>query len=92
MQITMLETRRGSEDGFTVKQFEQGKSYDVSDMLARRFIRSGSAIEQGQKVMTTLDVQLELNHYFDQYFHPQPTRGSAPTNPATLAATGKEEL
>lgn len=41
----MLETRRGSEDGFVVRCFEKEQLYDVSDTLARAFIRSGWAIE-----------------------------------------------
>jgi len=45
MRIAMLETRRGSEDGFVVRRFEQGRIYDVADMLARTFIRAGWALE-----------------------------------------------
>jgi hypothetical protein len=43
MLITMLETRRGSEDGFTVRQFIRGQKYDVADALARRFLNCGWA-------------------------------------------------
>lgn len=45
MQITMLYSRPGSEDGFTVKRFSQGVAYDVADTQARAFIRAGDAIE-----------------------------------------------
>lgn len=45
MQITMLYTKRGSEDGLRVQQFVQGVAYDVADTLARSFIRAGDAIE-----------------------------------------------
>lgn len=43
MQVTMKETRRGSEDGFTVRCYEQGETYDIADGLARAFLRDGSA-------------------------------------------------
>jgi hypothetical protein len=53
MLIQMLETRRGCEDGFNPRQYEAGKSYDVADMTARSFLRSGWAKE------VTLDSALE---------------------------------
>ena len=45
MHIIMLQTRRGSEDGFTVRCFQAGKHYDVVDTLARSFIRARWARE-----------------------------------------------
>jgi len=45
MHILMLETRRGSEEGFAVRRFEGGRRYEVADALARMFIRAGWAIE-----------------------------------------------
>jgi hypothetical protein len=45
MLIRMLETRRGSEDGFIVRCFEKHHCYDVADMLARSMIRAGWAAE-----------------------------------------------
>ena len=42
----MLQSRRGSEDGFSVKMYEEGKEYDVADTLARRFIAQGWATEK----------------------------------------------
>lgn len=45
MQITMTITRRGSEDGFSVKRYESGETYELGDSLARKFIREGSAYE-----------------------------------------------
>ena len=44
MQVTMLYTRRGSQDGFAVEQFIEGNTYNMSDTLARSFVRSGQAI------------------------------------------------
>lgn len=44
MLITMLESRRASEDGKRVRFFEKGKQYDVADSLARQFLASVSAI------------------------------------------------
>lgn len=43
----MLETRRGSEDGFVVRRFLRGHSYDLADTLARALIRAGYAAEAG---------------------------------------------
>lgn len=37
---------------------------------------------------TLLSGLAQANVEFDRIFRPQPTRGSAPTNPATLAAKG----
>lgn len=45
--IRMLETRRGSEDAFTVRRFMKGETYDVADLLARQFIGSGYAVKVG---------------------------------------------
>jgi hypothetical protein len=45
MYVVMIETTRGSEDGFTIRYFKQGKSYDVADMLARALISAGQAME-----------------------------------------------
>lgn len=45
MQIRMLETRRGSEDGFRVRVYEQGEEYNLADGLARAFLAAGFAEE-----------------------------------------------
>ena len=45
MFVLMLFTRRGSEDGFVVRQYIAGESYDMADGLARYFMRSGWAVE-----------------------------------------------
>lgn len=44
MKIKMLETRRGTEDGFTVRQFFAGEEYEVRDHLARSFFTAGFAV------------------------------------------------
>lgn len=44
MWIFMLETRRGSEDGHTVRLFEREKRYEVTESLAFEFITKGWAI------------------------------------------------
>jgi len=44
MRITMLDSRFGSEDGYIVVRYEQGKTYDVTDRLARSFIARGYAL------------------------------------------------
>lgn len=45
MQVTMKETRRGSEDGFVVRCYEQGQTYNIADGLAREFLGKGWAEE-----------------------------------------------
>lgn len=48
MRITFKETRRLSEDGFTVRRFEAGQTYEVADSAARAAIRNGWAFEPEQ--------------------------------------------
>jgi len=43
MLIRMLETRRGTEDGFTVKQYMAGEKYEVREHLALAFFAAGCA-------------------------------------------------
>lgn len=38
MQIKMSETRKGSPDGVTVKEYEKGQVYDVPDALGEVFV------------------------------------------------------
>lgn len=38
-KITMLETRRGTQDGYRIELFESGKTYTVTDDLAYRFLK-----------------------------------------------------
>lgn len=51
MQIKMLSTRRGSENGHTVRQFDAGETYDVADTLAKGFISARHAVEVNPKGM-----------------------------------------
>jgi len=41
-RVRMLESRLGSEDGYTVKRFMRGRVYEVSDFLLEAFILGGS--------------------------------------------------
>ncbi|MEK6746881.1 MAG: hypothetical protein AABY33_07620 [Pseudomonadota bacterium] len=41
MQIFMLHTRYGSEDGFVVRRFLENHHYEVADSLGAYFIRIG---------------------------------------------------
>lgn len=41
MLIKMLETRRGSPDGYSVLKYEKGMIYDMPDALAKSFLRAG---------------------------------------------------
>lgn len=47
MKIQMIETRRGSSDGFEVKQYHKGAIYTIGetigDTLAKHFINAGWA-------------------------------------------------
>ena len=47
--IRMLETRKGTEDGFTIKEFYEGQNYDVREGLARSFFLAGYAEKQVKK-------------------------------------------
>ena len=42
-KILMLQTRKGTEDGFTVNQYTKGEIYDVREGMARQFYRDGWA-------------------------------------------------
>ena len=41
MLVTMLQTRRGTEDGFALRQYHKGHTYDMRDNLACAFISNG---------------------------------------------------
>lgn len=43
MLIKMLQTRRGSPDGFIVQRYYKGETYDLPELLARRFLNNGWA-------------------------------------------------
>ena len=49
MKVLMLETRRGTEDGFTVNQYLQGEVYDLRDHLAFAFLAASHAVPLHQK-------------------------------------------
>lgn len=38
MQVRMLQTRRGTEDGYVVRRFDKGTTYEMSGFLARQFL------------------------------------------------------
>lgn len=43
VRIKMLKTKMGSEDGFTVNKYEEGKTLPVEESLAAVFVKSGWA-------------------------------------------------
>lgn len=43
MRVRMLETRRDTEDGFSLRLLEKGKTYALRDYLARSLIAEGRA-------------------------------------------------
>jgi hypothetical protein len=95
MQIQIIETRRGSPDGHTVTQYHAGETYEVPHTMGTQFIRNGWATEVETPAPTANE---SMNGFFgdmarahadfNRIFRPQPTRGSAPQNPATLMAKG----
>ena len=95
MHIQMTETRRSIPDGFTVVQYHNGCIYEVPHTMGTQFVRNGWATEVEGEIAPkptfsgVLDTLAKANIDFDRIFRPQPTRGSAPTNPATLAAKGE---
>lgn len=44
MLLTMLETRRGTEDGYTIRLYVRGETYNLGDTLAHAFLSAGFAI------------------------------------------------
>lgn len=49
MLIKMLETRRGTRDGFKIENFEACKDYEIPDHLALAFIAAGFAVPVRRK-------------------------------------------
>lgn len=43
MRIIMTKSRRGSEDGITVRLYAEGQAYDLGEALAQSFIGSKCA-------------------------------------------------
>lgn len=43
MKIRMTRTENGSPDGFTVREYKDGHTYDVPDELADAFFKAGAA-------------------------------------------------
>jgi len=46
MKIIMLQTRYGSEDGFSVRLFRQNQEYEIAETLGAHFVRVGAAINK----------------------------------------------
>jgi hypothetical protein len=59
MLIKMLQTRRGTEDGFSIQQFFKDQEYDVRDNLACAFIAAGYA-QPGRKPFSNTKKQGKL--------------------------------
>lgn len=45
MTVKMLETRRGSEDGFTLRVYHKDETYRMGRTLACRFLVNGWAVD-----------------------------------------------
>ena len=69
MQVEMLESRCGSEDGFSVRVYKQGERYDMADGLAREFVRDRVAVEvQGNEPVDTSALRPPRRSPFDFRF------------------------
>lgn len=49
MHVRMLETRRGTADGYTIRQYQRGEIYDLPDTLANAFFAAGFAVPVRQQ-------------------------------------------
>lgn len=58
MQITMTETRRGSEDGFTVRRYMESLTYDVAQSMGAAFVNKGWARPTNPATFNQLGVML----------------------------------
>lgn len=45
VKIKMLQTRKGSPDGFVVNEYLKDKTYTVRESLAREFFANGWAVK-----------------------------------------------
>jgi hypothetical protein len=63
MRIKMIETRRGSEDGFSIKLFEAGQEYDVRHTMGVDFIRKGWAKDVDTRSMDELFNEMFVRLY-----------------------------
>lgn len=48
MQVRMLRNEKGSEDGRFVKEYLEGKAYDLPQRLATAFVEMGAAKEEAE--------------------------------------------
>lgn len=95
MIILMKETRRVSEDGFTIRRLLKDVAYDVADTAARYLIRSGYAEEvtEREEAVESPHAYVSPSELLFQALKP-PTREEmegflrpVPTNPATTRTT-----
>lgn len=49
--IRMLKTAKGASEGHTVRTYEQGEEYEVSETLANDFVNDGVAERVGEKAI-----------------------------------------
>ena len=82
----MTQTRRGTEDGYTIRQYHRGETYDVRRSLAAQFLNRGWAYNaepfEPAEPESVFDALGRANADFDRLFRPRTCR---PTNPATPA-------
>lgn len=57
MKIKMLKTKRGTEDGFTVRRYIKGEVYDVAHTLACELMRNAGAYNCEDDILPPVDTQ-----------------------------------
>lgn len=71
MKITMKSTRKGSQDGFKIEAFLEGKEYNVADSLGAYFIRQRWAEPTSiEEDVTELALRCEYQIEFEKGFYP----------------------
>lgn len=59
--MKMNQTRKGTEDGFVVKQYNEGEIYEVREILARDFFRAGWAVKPSAVDVALWEYEKEIN-------------------------------
>jgi|GEM_PF-5105191 len=62
MQITMLETRRGTENDFTVRRLYEGETHEVMETLGRTFIADEKRGRSGMQGYIRMSPFLHIEH------------------------------
>jgi hypothetical protein len=83
MKVRMTETRRASDDGFTVKRFHAGEEYNVSHSLYIVFLNNAWAVSLEPETTPEEQTQALLQHLASLR-----VKERIITNPSTLISKG----